>query len=393
MSMVAANMHREFQIQGNKASLAQRLRSLMLADTPAVSAAERRQAALGALVGIGISMWLLEGLPAHSYWLLAPMGATAIILFGMATSPVAQPWPVAGGYLIACCAGLASASLVSSPWMAGAIAVAATLWLMARLNCVHPPGGALALLMVLDQKTFTPSTAHTIALVCANVALLLLSAAIINNLIPGRRYPWRAPTVELNPHGTQDKVPLQRGDLSRNDLDGAIRKLDGFVDVQEEQLLALYELAIDHAFSRHAGLTCGDAMSRDILTASTSTPLADAWQAMREHGIKALPVVDATRRLIGIITLSDFFGAMGKTGASAGDWNQWLRRPVADAMTSLVWTVRPETPMAELVREVAGNGRHHVPVIDADGKLVGMLTQSDMIAALYRRLALEPATS
>ncbi len=390
MAMVAANTHRESRIQTKKASLAQRLRSLLLADTPAVSAAERRHAALGALVGIGISMWLLEGLPAHSYWLLAPMGATAIILFGMATSPVAQPWPVAGGYLMACCAGLASAALVSSPWMAGAIAVATTLWLMARLNCVHPPGGALALLMVLDQKTFTSSTAHTIALVCANVALLLLSAAIINNLIPGRRYPWRAPVVEANPHGTQDKLPLQRGDLRREDVDSAIRTQDSFVDVKEEQLLALYELAIDHAFSRHVGLTCADAMSHDVISTNATVPLGDAWQLMHAHSIKALPVVDASHKLVGIISLSDLFRELGERRTrSASEWNDWLQRPVADVMTAAVGSVRPDKPMADLVREVAGNGRHHVPVTDIDGELVGMLTQSDMIAALYRRLALE----
>ena len=389
MSRVAASSHRESQIQSNQASLAQRLRGLLLADTPTLSAAERRHAALGALVGIGICMWLLEGLPAHRYWLLAPMGATAIILFGMATSPVAQPWPVAGGYLVACCAGLASAAVFGSPWMAGAIAVAGTLWLMARLNCVHPPGGALALLMVLDQKTFTTSSTHTIALVGANVGLLLLTAAIINNLIPGRRYPWRPPPVATNPHGRQDQTPLQRGDLSRDDIDSAIRQLDGFVDVREDQLLALYDLAIDHAFSRHVGLNCADAMSRDVLTTTASAPLADAWQTMQAHGIKALPVVDANHRLAGLISLSDFFRESGerRTG-SASDWNEWLRHPVADAMDTSVWSVQADTPMATLVREVAGHGRHHVPVTDADGKLVGMLTPSDMIAALYRRLAL-----
>ncbi len=61
-------------------------------------------------------------------------------------------------------------------------------------------------------------------------------------------------------------------------------------------------------------------------------------------------------------------------------------------MTTPAWSVQQDTPMAALVREVAGNGHHHVPVIDADGRLVGMLTQSDMIAALYRQLALQPGT-
>ncbi len=388
MSMVAANTHREPRIQANKTSFAQRLRSLLLADTPAVSAAERRHAALGAMVGIGICMWLLEGLPAHSYWLLAPMGATAIILFGMATSPVAQPWPVAGGYLLACCAGLASATLINSPWMAGGIAVAATLWLMARLNCLHPPGGALALLMVLDQKTFATSPAHTIALVCANVGLLLLSAAIINNLIPGRRYPWRPQLVETNPHDTQDKPPLQRGDLRRDDLDSAIRKLDGFVDIQEAQLLTLYELAIDHAFNRHVGMTCANVMSRDVISVTLDTTVAEACVLLRHHRVKALPVVDDQRRLAGIISLADIFQHWEISLARKLDDSGLQQTPVHEWMSPQVKTTSPDTPMATLVHEAARDGHHHIPVVNADGSLAGMITPADMIAALYRKLAL-----
>ena len=62
------------------------------------------------------------------------------------------------------------------------------LWPVATLVVT---GGALALLFVLDKKSYMSSTSHSLALVAANVALLLLCAAIINNLIPGRRYPWR----------------------------------------------------------------------------------------------------------------------------------------------------------------------------------------------------------
>lgn len=307
----------------------------------------------------------------------------------MSHSPVAQPWPVIGGYVLSCCAGLASAALPLPVWMAAGAAVAASLWLTARLNCVHPPGGALALLIVLDQKTYAADASQTLALVVANVGLLLLSALLINNLIPGRRYPYRSVDITPEGHGTRDEAPLARTDLRHEDLASAIRELDTFVDIGEDDLVKLYNLAIEHAFSRHVALLCADVMSRDVITASPGTSLSDAWELLQAHRIKALPVIDGERRLVGIITLSDFFRWLGETSKTRDIDARWRHLRVGDVMTSRVRTASPSTPMALLVKEVAETGRHHMPVVDDFGRLVGILTQSDMIAALYRRLALK----
>lgn len=375
----------------SKRSSLRRLKAALLADTPAMSDAERRHATFAALLGITLCIWALDGLPAHSFWLLAPMGASAIILFGMPKSPVAQPWPVIGGYLFACISGFAGASLLASPSLAAGVAVGLCLWLMARLNCIHPPGGALALLIVLDQKTFMSSVPHTLALVASNVGLLLCTATVINNLVPGRQYPFRPKAAVPNAHGTRDLSPLQRSDLNHDDLTDAIRAMDSFVDVREDELVRLYNLAIDHAFSRHVGLRCADVMSKDLITVTPADTLATAWQLLQRHRIKALPVVDGTDKLTGIVTLSDFFREAGRNAGAAAASVGWLHTTVDQVMTTQVFTATPTTPMADLVREVARTGRHHVPVVDDSGQLVGLLTQSDMIAALYRRLALEPA--
>lgn len=386
---IAALTCRSLTIKPAETSRRERIRRWLLADTPALASAERRYSALGALMGVAVCIWLLDGLPAHSYWLLAPMGASAIILFGMSSSPVAQPWPVLGGYLVACCAGLLASTYIGPTLLAAGVAVALTLWLMARLNCLHPPGGALALLFVLDKKSYLSSTAHSLALVAANVALLLLCAAIINNLIPGRRYPHRAVPDETPVAGAHDNTPLRRTDLSHDDLVSAMRSIGGFVDVREEELARLYALAIDHAFSRHVGLTCADVMSRDVVSVATNATIGDAWTLLREHRIKALPVVDAQGRLAGIVSLSDLVQPWHDVGPSEAAPAGVSGMPVSQWMTTQVQTATPETSMASLARAAAQNGHHHIPVVDGDGQLVGILTPSDMIAALYRRLALE----
>jgi CBS domain-containing membrane protein len=57
---------------------------------------------------------------------------------------------------------------------------------------------------------------------------------------------------------------------------------------------------------------------------------------------------------------------------------------VADIMTSPVRSVTVDTPIADIVPLMADGGLHHMPVVGADNKLVGLVTQSDVIAALFR---------
>ena len=94
--------------------------------------------------------------------------------------------------------------------------------------------------------------------------------------------------------------------LTHTDLESAVKTLNTFVDVQEDELVEIYNLAVDHAFGRHVGLTCADIMSRDVITAHFDTDLAVAWQLLRKHKIKSLPVIDRFDRLIGIVTVADF---------------------------------------------------------------------------------------
>ena len=76
-------------------------RRYLLADTIALSPAERWRSALGALLAVAICGALMHAMPVASHWLIAPVGASAVILFALSHSPLAQPWSVMGGYLFA----------------------------------------------------------------------------------------------------------------------------------------------------------------------------------------------------------------------------------------------------------------------------------------------------
>ena len=291
-------------------------RRFLLADTPPLSRAEAWRSGLGALIGIAISGATLHAMPVESHWLIAPVGASAVILYALSHSPLAQPWPVLGSYLLAAVAGLASAALIPIPQLAAAVAVAASIWLAARLNCIHPPGGAVALFIVLDGPYTPARMSLTLGLVMLNAAVMLLAALLVNRLLLGRRYPYCHAPAAINLHHTLDTPPLARIGLNHADLQTAVQALDTFIDVQEDELVELYNLAVDHAFDRHLGLSCGDIMSRDVVTVQFATELEEAWTQLRAHRIKALPVVDNFGRLIGIATVADFLRQLDDTSVA-----------------------------------------------------------------------------
>ncbi len=379
------------------------LHAKLLSNTLGLSRSERWKSSLGAFLCVAACGLLLRAMPLNAHWLLAPVGASVVILFVQFHSPVAQPWPLLGSYLVATVTGLLCAQWIAQPALAAGLAVAATIWLMARFNCIHPPGGALALLIVLNAP-YTPDTmVQTAELVAINVVALLLGALVVNQMVLRRRYPHSAspPTAK---HNTHDLPPMQRMGLVHADLESAVQALNTFVDVQESELVEIYNLAVDHAFGRQVGLTCADVMSRDVITAHFDTDLGLAWQQLRQHQIKSLPVIDRFDRLIGIVTLADFLKQMDARTPSglAAQLQVLLQRTpgptsekpevVGQIMTADVFTAHPETPLSELIRQVAQKSRPHVPVIDARRKVVGMVTQSDLLVALYKNIALHKAT-
>ena len=120
------------------------------APTLNVGRPERWRAALGAGLGILLTELLSHALGAPA--LIAPMGASAVLLFALPASPLAQPWNMLLGNAVSACVGVACAALLghAGPGVAPAAAMAAALVAMFALRCLHPPGGAIALTAALQ---------------------------------------------------------------------------------------------------------------------------------------------------------------------------------------------------------------------------------------------------
>jgi CBS domain-containing membrane protein len=370
---------------------------------PSMSATEQWRSSVGALLGIGLCGFSLHAMPLHSHWLIAPIGASVVILFVQPHSPVAQPRSVISSYFFAALVGLVCIHVIPDAVLAAAVGVAVTVWLMIKFNCIHPPGGALVLLMVLNGPGDLAQTSQTVSLVGLNVFLMLLFTWLINTWLLGRPYPYRASAEKVQTHNTRDLTPMQRSGLDHTDLASAVTALNTFVDIQEDELVSLYNLAVEHAFERHIGLACGDVMSRDVITVTTDSHVELAWNRLRHHRVKGLPVLDHADRLVGILSVADFLRQMDDTSAAglAMQLQGLLQRMpgakpkraiyVHQIMSTVVSSARLDTPITEVIGLMIEKNLPHIPVIDDDRKVLGIVTQTDTLAALYKRVALASA--
>jgi CBS domain-containing membrane protein len=319
------------------------------------------------------------------------MGASAVLLFAVPASPLAQPWSIMGGNVVSAAIGVTCAAWIQDLELAASIAVALAIGTMFALRCLHPPSGAVALTAVLGGPAVTSLGYRFVLWPVAVDSLLLLLTALVFNIAVRRRYPHRAPAHE-GTHLTRDEAPSARLGLTVQDLDAALRARGQLLDVSKDDLEGLFIEAEHQAWSRRFGdIRCEDVMSRDVVSVQPSTSARDAWQLMIRHSVKALPALDIDGTLLGIVTLHDFF--VGHAVASGGAAEARPSPRVGDLMTRDVLTARPQQSIVGLISVFSDGGRHHLPVVDDRHRLVGMLTQSDMVAALFRVALDKPATN
>lgn len=366
----------------------------------AVNGIERIRASCGGLLAIvltGLVSRLALGPQADLPALIAPMGASAVLLFAQPASPLAQPWSIFGGNVVSAAVGVACAQWIGEPMLAAALAVAGAIAAMFALRCLHPPGGAIALSAVLGGPAIHAAGFDYLWAPVGLNSLLLLAVALVFNNATRRRYPHLVQHDHSNTHQTHDALPGDRLGFTPADLDDVLKQYNQVLDVSRDDLESLFLQTEMHAYRRRFGeITCADIMSHDVVMVEFGTTLEDAWTLLRRHHVKALPVVDRARRVIGIVTFVDFMKNADLDIYEGFDakLRQFIRRTlhthsdkaevVGQIMTRAVKTARTDMHIVELVPLLSDVGVHHVPVIDHERRLAGMITQSDLIAALYR---------
>ncbi|WP_238474314.1 HPP family protein [Pseudomonas cavernicola] len=347
------------------------------------------RAAFGAALGVLLSALVCRQVFGSevALHLMGPLGASAILLFAVSSGALAQPWSIVGSYLTATVVALLMVHFFGRSLGSASLAVGISLALMCPLRCLHPPGGAVALCVVLAGPAMVNMGFMLLYPVLLN-ALCLLGCALLYNNLTRVRYPKSHMTPATDLHHTHDPSPEQRVGITSADVDQALTDMGEFVDVTRENLELIIRATEKHALRRSMGeIRAGQIMSRDVQCATPETTLKQALRMLKHHHLKTLPILDEERHLVGIVSLIDLIGHSRRSGRRNLLGRLGLRRDVLleQVMSSPVTCVDSRAHVVELIPLLSGQGLHCLPVLE-QGELVGIVTQTDLIAALHRDL-------
>ncbi len=143
-------------------------------------------------------------------------------------------------------------------------------------------------------------------------------------------------------------------------------------------------------------MRAADVMIRDVITVGPDDDVSRAAQMLADHDISALPVVDAQRRIMGILSEADllrreeigtekrrpgWLEAVTPSSLLATDYARSHGRKVRELMSETVVTATPDTPLSEIAALLERKRIKRVPIVE-DGKLVGIVSRANLIQAL-----------
>jgi len=201
---------------------------------------DRIGGAVGGALGIGITAWVsaLSGFDGTTAILLAaPIGASAVLIFAVPSSPLAQPWRVIGGNILSALVGTLVAAWLGHGALAAGVAVGLAILAMSLTRSLHPPGGGTVLLPVLAPAVLAHGYGYALLPIAVN-AVLLTACGLLVHRATGHSYPHRALPAPPAPG------------LLPEDIDAALAEAGEAFDVSREDLLALLARAETHAEAR-----------------------------------------------------------------------------------------------------------------------------------------------
>jgi CBS domain-containing membrane protein len=338
---------------------------------------ERLLACLGSLIGIGLTGLLCKlmlGGGGSVLPLVAPVGASAVLLFAVPASPLAQPWPIVGGNALSALVGILVGSAVADPVLAAGLAVALAILVMSLTRSLHPPGGAMALSAALGGPAVAKwGLLFPLVPVGLN-CFILVCLGLLFHQFRGHSYPHIPPAKPANTHGTSDLPPARRVGIHSEDVDAALAKLNETFDINRDDLEGLISEIESRAMTRaHADMLCRDIMSRDVVSIGPDATRDQARALLIRHNVRLLPVIDRAGRLLGTVGLRE----LASSGADLA------------SLLSPARTASPESLALELLPALTDGTSHAIIVTDEQTRVAGIISQTDLLGALSRRIISE----
>jgi len=189
--------------------------------------------------------------------------------------------------------------------------------------------------------------------------------------------------------------------LTDEDIYEAMKEIPGYLDITVGDFREIYQVAFRKALDRlRAEIPVRHIMTREVVSVPATATAVEVAQRMAEHGVSGVPVLDSQGRVIGVISEKDFLGLMG-----AGKYQNFMEvvarclstrvcvaapmktRSATELMSAPAITVTPETSTALVAKLFHDRGINRVPVVDAQEKLVGIVTRLDLLRISRREVA------
>ncbi|GAA5117713.1 HPP family protein [Luteolibacter yonseiensis] len=212
------------------------LKSLLGIELSAVSWREKIVSMLGGLISIIVLTFITERVLSLSgaTAVIASMGASAVLLFAVPHGQLSQPWPVLAGHVFSALIGVICARFIRGPELAAAFAVCLSIGMMHHMKCIHPPGGATALTAVLGGNAIHDMGFRFVLFPVLVNCLIMVGVAVLFNIFFGwRRYPA---------YLSHPATPPPPETPSHEEIITALKSIDSFVDVNEDDLIRISRL-------------------------------------------------------------------------------------------------------------------------------------------------------
>lgn len=170
--------------------------------------------------------------------LLPSMGASAVLALSVPHGTLSQPWPIIAGNTVSAFIGVTAALAVADVYVAAGLAVGISIATMHYLRCIHPPGGATALVPVIGGHEIQ-SMGYEFVLVptLANCFIIVTVAIAFNNLFRWRRYPASLMTYDHSMYHPETYS------ISARHIQLAMESMDEVIDISPEQVKYLVDKA------------------------------------------------------------------------------------------------------------------------------------------------------
>lgn len=184
---------------------------------------------------------------------------------------------------------------------------------------------------------------------------------------------------------------------SEDDLRAALKEMKAYMDVTEEDLKKIYEIALRHARERIASrVPVKEIMATTVVSVRRNADLHEVARLLSENRISGMPVVDDNNRVIGVVSEADvlMLAGMKKEHTFKDILRSILGEPVParsggtkveDVMSFPPITSKEDDEVVEVAKILDERRIKRLPVVDNEGKLLGIVSRADIVRAIVKK--------